>query len=200
MHPDHKHRPARTLEPDLLLAGYAAGYFPMAESRHGEIQWYSPNPRAVIPLDGLVISRSLAQTVRKRVFDIRIDTAFESVMRACAGREETWISDDIIASYAELHRLGHAHSIECWQQGNLVGGLYGVSLGAAFFGESMFSGVRDASKVALVFLVEHLNKRAFRLLDTQFLTPHLARLGAVEIPRGEYLKQLRLAIPEECQF
>ena len=182
------------IQPDLLLAAYAAGYFPMADSRNGPIHWYSPDPRAIIPIDTLRISRSLRQTLTKKLFEIRVNTAFEEVMRACAEREETWISEDIIQSYVNLHHMGFAHSVESWQEGKLVGGLYGVSLGAAFFGESMFSLKRDASKVALVALVKQLRKQNFELLDTQFITPHLTQFGTTEISREEYLSLLKQAI------
>jgi leucyl/phenylalanyl-tRNA--protein transferase len=189
-----------SIPPGTLLAGYAGGYFPMADSREGEIYWYSPDPRGILPLDRLKVSRSLRQTIRKETFTIRCDTAFEEVMRNCAEREETWISQPIIDSYCELRRLGFAHSVEAWKDGELAGGLYGVALGAAFFGESMFSVRRDASKAALVALVSRLKERRFELLDTQFLTPHLARLGAVEIPRDDYLKLLKKAVGKERRF
>jgi leucyl/phenylalanyl-tRNA--protein transferase len=188
------------IPPHILLQGYATGYFPMADSREGEIYWYSPDPRGVFPLDKVKISRSLRQTLKKNVFDIRLNTAFEDVIRKCAERNETWISEAIIKSYNELHRLGFAHSVEAWHDDALAGGLYGVAFGAAFFGESMFSIVRDASKVALVSLVERLKRRKFELLDTQFLTPHLSRLGAVEISRAEYLSILHKAVVKERQF
>ncbi len=166
----------------------------MADSRNGEIGWYSPDPRAIIPLDGLRISRSLRQTLRKGALEIRWNTRFEQVIRACAERHETWISEEIVAGYRTLFDLGYAHSVEAWNAGQLVGGLYGVALGAAFFGESMFSRTRDASKVALVKLVERLNARKFELLDTQYLTPHLIRLGAVSIPRPDYIELLKHAL------
>ena len=188
------------IEPDLLLAAYAAGYFPMADSRGGSIHWYSPDPRAIIPLNGFKVSRSLRQVLSKNLFEIRLNTSFEEVMRACAEREETWISEDIIKSYLRLHCLGYAHSVETWRKGNLVGGLYGVALGAAFFGESMFSRVRDASKVTLVHLVERLHAKKFELLDTQFITPHLARFGAVEISREKYLALLATAVNKQRHF
>jgi leucyl/phenylalanyl-tRNA--protein transferase len=188
------------IEPDFLLAAYAAGYFPMAESREGPIGWLSPDPRAIIPLDGFRVSRSLRQTLKKRSFEVRIDTAFEQVMRFCAEREETWISEEIIASYAGLHHSGHALSVEAWREGALVGGLYGVAIGGAFFGESMFSRAREASKVALAWLVDRMRERRFELLDTQFLTPHLVSLGAVEIPREEYLRLLTRALQVRCRF
>ena len=188
------------LEPELLLAAYASGYFPMADSPHGNIRWYSPDPRAVIPLDGFTISRSLRQTIRKKIFDVKVDTAFEDVIRGCAARHETWISEEIVQSYLELHRRGFGHSVEVWRGMRLAGGLYGVALGAAFFGESMFSRERDASKVALVALVDRLRQRHFELLDTQYTTPHLAGLGVVEIPKAEYLGLLDNALRKQPPF
>ncbi|MGA2624506.1 MAG: leucyl/phenylalanyl-tRNA--protein transferase [Bacteroidota bacterium] len=189
----HSHQTG-AIEPELLLAAYASGFFPMADSRNGEIRWYSPDPRAIIPLDTFRISRSLRQTLKKNLFLIRWNTSFEEVMRSCAEREDTWISEEIIESYLGLHRLGCAHSVESWREGRLSGGLYGVALGGAFFGESMFSRERDASKVALVCLVERLRENGFDLLDTQFLTPHLARFGTVEISRKKYLALLKKAV------
>lgn len=192
----HSHQ-AGTVEPELLLAAYASGFFPMADSRNGEIRWYSPDPRAIIPLDTFRVSRSLRQTLKKHLFLIRWNTSFEEVMRSCAEREDTWISEEIIESYLELHRLGCAHSVESWREGRLSGGLYGVALGGAFFGESMFSRERDASKVALVRLVERLRENGFELLDTQFITPHLARFGTVEISRKKYLTLLKKAVMKQ---
>ncbi len=180
----------------LLLSAYASGYFPMADPATGEIKWYSPDPRTIIPLDAFSVSRSLRQTIRKRIFDVRFDAAFEEVIRSCGGREETWISEDIVESYCELHRLGYARSVETWKEGKLAGGLYGVALGKAFFGESMFSRERDASKVALVALVDWLKEGGYLLLDTQFMTPHLQHFGAKEIPREEYLALLKKAVGE----
>lgn len=163
----------------------------MADPDEGDaIYWYAPDPRAIIPLDTFYVSKNLAKLVRRGIFEIRYDTAFEAVMRGCANREKTWISEEIITAYTALHHLGFAHSVECWKDGHLAGGLYGVALGGAFFGESMFTRVRDASKVALVHLVERLQQNGFVLLDTQFITPHLARFGAVEIPRNEYERRL----------
>jgi len=188
------------IKPEFLLSSYANGYFPMADSRSGTIRWYSPDPRAIIPLDGLRISRSLQQTIKKGIFAIAIDTAFDDVMHGCADRNETWISEEIFRSYHELYRLGFAHSVETWKDGELVGGLYGVALGGAFFGESMFSRVRDASKVALVKLVEQLRSKEFELLDTQFITPHLAHFGTVEIPREEYLRLVKRAVKKQRSF
>jgi leucyl/phenylalanyl-tRNA--protein transferase len=179
---------------------YRSGYFPMAEPRSGEIQWYSPDPRAIFDLKEFRIPRSLSLTMKKKEFEIQLNRDFEAVMRRCAERDETWISEGVIQSYVKLYRLGFAHSVECWREEELVGGLYGVSIAGAFFGESMFSIGRDASKVALVYLVDHLKERGFELLDTQFLTPHLARFGAKEIPRKEYLERLERALKKKCIF
>ncbi len=187
------------LTPPVLVSAYANGVFPMAVE--GEIEWFSPDPRAIIPLDEFHASKTLMQTYRQGRFEIRLNTAFEAVMRACADRlEGTWISEEIIAAYVRLHELGLAHSVEAWREGELAGGLYGVALGGAFFGESMFSRQRDASKIALVALVERLQARSFSLLDVQFLTSHLERFGAVEIPRDEYLDRLEEAAQQEVRF
>ena len=167
------------IDPEILLGAYASGIFPMSPSGSEEIDWYSPDPRAIIPLDTFKISRSLSQTLKKRKFKVQVDTAFEEVMRQCGGREETWISETIVQSYLHLHKLGFAHSVESWHENKLVGGLYGVAFGAAFFGESMFSTMRDASKVALVRLVERMKEQGYELLDTQFTTPHLLQFGVV---------------------
>ncbi len=184
----------------LLIEAYSNGYFPMAQSRSGPIWWYSPDPRAILPLDRFKISRSLRQRARKGTYEIRIDTAFEAVINACADRDETWISDEIIRGYIALHNDGFAHSVESWHDEALAGGLYGVSISGAFFGESMFSRETDASKVALVALVEHLRKRKFALLDSQFINEHIRQFGAREIPRVEYLRQLRAALKAETNF
>lgn len=191
------------LTPEILLRAYAEGLFPMAERRADPtLYWVSPEKRGVIPLDTFHVPHRLARTVRSGRFTVTADQAFSDVMQACAapapGREETWINGEILRLYTALHSSGHAHSIECWQAGELVGGLYGVRLGAAFFGESMFSRVRDASKVALVHLVEGLKRGGFALLDTQFITAHLARFGAVEIPRDQYLLKLANALNREA--
>lgn len=193
-----EHRPM--LEPDFLLLAYCNGYFPMASGRNGAIEWYSPDPRAIIPLDRFRVSRSLRQTIRKGKFEVRIDTAYEEVMRACAEREETWISEEIIRAYVELHHKGYAHSVETWLGGMLVGGLYGVAVRGAFFGESMFSRMTDASKVALAFLVNRLRERGFLLLDAQFMTEHLRKFGAAEVPRAEYLQLLAKALDLDVLF
>lgn len=192
-----------SLTPDLLLYAYSQGIFPMADpDEGGEVYWYAPDPRTVIPLDERFhIPSTLRKRVRQEPFEVRADSAFEEVMRACAapgaGRETTWISEEIVQTYTALHRAGYAHSVECWEGGDLVGGLYGVALGGAFFGESMFHRARDASKVALVHLVERLRRGGFSLLDTQFLTDHLARFGAYEISRSEYERRLSAALRVE---
>jgi leucyl/phenylalanyl-tRNA--protein transferase len=167
---------------DALLNAYASGWFPMAAAP-GEIRWYSPDPRGIIPLDAFHVPARLARTLRKSSFDIRLDTAFRDVIQACAERDDedgNWIDGEIIESYCALHAKGFAHSVEAWQDGRLAGGLYGVALGGAFFGESMFHHARDASKAALVALVDHLRHRGFVLLDTQWVTDHLLQFGAIE--------------------
>ena len=194
---------APSLTPELLLRAYAEGLFPMANQRDDPaLYWVSPEKRGIIPLNDFHVPRRLARTIRSGRFQITSDLAFGEVMRACAepaeGRGQTWINDEILRLYGALHASGHAHSVECWQGGELVGGLYGVRLGAAFFGESMFSFARDASKVALAKLVETLRRGGFMLLDTQFLTRHLATFGAYEIPRSEYLVLLHRAIAEDA--
>jgi leucyl/phenylalanyl-tRNA--protein transferase len=191
------------LTPFLLLNAYSQGIFPMAD-HDGAIYWYDPDPRAILPLDDFHVPRRLARTMRQGQFDIKVDTAFEAVMRACAepaaGRETSWINDEIIRVYTELFQSGFAHSVESWQAGNLVGGLYGVSLRGLFAGESMFSRETDASKVALVHLVERLRLGGFSLLDTQFTTAHLTRFGVIEIPRDEYKLRLAEAMLVDANF
>lgn len=188
------------LSPQMLLSGYAQGIFPMAHE-DGEIYWYDPDPRTIIPLKAFHISRSLHRTLRKKPFEIRYNHAFTAVMHACAtSHGSTWISTDIITAYSHLHHIGFAHSVECWLNGSLVGGLYGVSLGGLFAGESMFHTATDASKVALVYLVRTLTASGFQLLDTQFTTDHLARFGAVEIPRDLYKARLAKALAVPAQF
>jgi leucyl/phenylalanyl-tRNA--protein transferase len=185
---------------DLLLHAYRNGVFPMAIDG-GEIGWFSPDPRALIPLDERFhVPHGLKRTLKKGSFEIRIDTAFAEVMLCCAGRKDRWISSVIRDSYVNLHRLGMAHSVETWLENRLVGGLYGVAVGGAFFGESMFHKVTDASKVALYALVQRLRERNFTLLDTQWITPHLAKFGAYEIPRRVYLERLKAAIERKCAF
>jgi leucyl/phenylalanyl-tRNA--protein transferase len=187
------------LPADLLLHAYRNAVFPMA-MESGEIAWFSPDPRAIIPLDTFHIPHGLRRSLKKSLFDVRVDTDFEAVMRGCAHRDETWINEEIVESYVHLHRLGHAHSVETWLDGQLVGGLYGVSLGGAFFGESMFHEATDASKIALCALVDRLNSRGFALLDTQWITPHLRTFGALEIPRSVYRQLLAASLARNCQF
>jgi leucyl/phenylalanyl-tRNA--protein transferase len=196
---------SRRLTPEIVLRAYAEGVFPMAERRDSaDLFWVSPEQRGIIPLDAFHIPKRLARTVRSDKFHVTADIAFVDVMRACAepaqGREQSWINTDILRLYTALHASGHAHSIECWRDGKLAGGLYGVSLGAAFFGESMFSRETDASKVALVHLVARLIDGGYQLLDTQFITSHLARFGTIEIPRDEYLMRLDRAIARRAYW
>jgi leucyl/phenylalanyl-tRNA--protein transferase len=197
------HGPALT--PKILLSAYAQGLFPMAEGRDDPtLYWVSPEQRGIIPLETFHVSHRLARTIRSRRFTITSNTAFTDVMRACAaprpGREQTWINDEILRLYTALHAGGHAHSVECWRDGSLVGGLYGVSLGGAFFVESMFSHERDASKVALVHLVNRLKRDGFVLLDAQFLTRHLESFGAVEVSREHYLGLLQHALTHQAAW
>jgi leucyl/phenylalanyl-tRNA---protein transferase len=185
---------------DLLLYAYRSGAFPMA-AHNGEISWFSPDPRALIPVDDRFhVPHGLQRTLKKRLFEVRINTCFEAVMRACSKRKETWINDEIISSYVNLHHLGHAHSVETWFEGKLAGGLYGVALHGAFFGESMFHEVTDASKVALHALVSRMRERKMPLLDTQWTTPHLLNFGTYEVPRAKYLKLLRSALDVDSTF
>ncbi len=187
------------ITPDLLLRAYSIGLFPMADSADDpDLFWVEPELRGIIPLDDFHVSKSLAKTIRRAPFDIRYDTAFEAVMESCAApapdRPTTWINGRILSLYTALHHMGHAHSVEAWEGDELVGGLYGVSLGAAFFGESMFSRRTDASKICLVHLVERLRRNGFRLLDTQFTTEHLKSFGAIDVPKARYVKMLERAI------
>lgn len=192
------------ITPEMVEERYARGLFPMANPGWGPvITWHCPSHRAIIPLDGFHISRSLAHTLKKQAFTVTFDHAFDEVMAACADRgdpEETWISDDIKRVYAELHGLGKAHSAEVWVDGALAGGVYGVHFGAAFFAESKFHRVRDMSKVALTHLVWRLRAHGFQLLEVQYLTPHLERLGAVEVPNRQYRKLLAAALRVKCDF
>ena len=184
-----------SIDPDLLLRAYAIGVFPMADSRDArEVFWVEPKRRAILPLDGFRMSRSLRKTIRSGTFQVTRDKAFGDVLRRCSEREETWINAQIEAGFNRLHRLGHAHSIECWHDGALAGGLYGVKLGGAFFGESMFSAKTDASKVALAWLVARLNVGGYSLLDCQFMTDHLRSLGAVEMLQSDYVTMLSSAL------
>src|SRR6266850_2939646 len=187
------------IDSELLLQRYRLGVFPMA-MEDDSIAWFSPDPRAIIPLEDFHVPHALRRVARKKVFEIKIDNRFGEVVRACAKRKDTWISREIIESYERLHELGHAHSVEAWSKNKLAGGLYGVAIGGGFFGESMFHRVTDASKIALVALVEHLRARKFVLLDTQWLTPHLAQFGAIEISRTEYLHLLTGAVELPREF
>jgi leucyl/phenylalanyl-tRNA--protein transferase len=197
--------PGYRIPPDLLMKAYASGVFPMAESASDpDVFWVRPETRGVIPLDAFHVPRSLKKVVRQERFDIRIDSDFEGVIDACAEqrdeRRSTWINAPIREAYVQLFARGHCHSVEAWREERLVGGLYGVKLGRAFFGESMFSRETDASKVCLVHLVERLRERGFALLDTQFTTEHLKRFGAIDVPRRRYEKLLEKALQGEARF
>jgi leucyl/phenylalanyl-tRNA--protein transferase len=192
-------RAPEPLDPMLVINAYTQGIFPMAD-HFGSIRWYAPDLRAILEHDDLHVSRSLRATLRKRLYEVRMDTQFEAVMRCCADREETWINEAFITAYTQLHYAGLAHSVEAWKDGELVGGLYGVALGGAFMGESMFSRATDASKICLVALVEHLKVRGYVLHDVQFWTPHLAMSGVKEIPRNEYERRLKEALRLRCTW
>lgn len=189
------------ITPDLLLNAYAMGIFPMAERRDDpDIFWVDPRRRGVFPLDGFHLSRSLIRRMVRMAPRVTVNAAFADVLEGCADREETWINDEIRSLYQTLHGMGRAHSLEVWDGDQLIGGVYGVTVGAAFFGESMFSRRTDASKIALAYLVDRLRLGGFRLFDTQFLTPHLASLGAVEVTRAEYHRQLEQALDAQADF
>ena len=196
----YKHK----LTAEQLLYGYANGIFPMAEGKKGHIYWYAPDPRAIIPIESYRPQRSLRPIINKRVFEIRFNTCFEKVITHCAAPRKTdtntWISEEIIRAYTDLHHKGFAHSVEAFQEGELAGGLYGISLGAAFFGESMFYLRPNASKVAFYYLIEQLKKQQFELLDTQFINDNVERYGAIEIPQEEYLSILEKAITKQVSF
>ena len=193
------------LTPEILLRTYAAGIFPMAESAEDPtLFWVDPETRGILPLDKFRVSRGLQRKLRRGLFEVRCDTVFEEVVRACAAktseRPTTWINEEIIRLYLGLHTMGHAHSVECWQDGKLAGGLYGVCIGGAFFGESMFSRATDASKIALAHLVARLRRGGYRLLDTQFATSHLEQFGVTEIGRNEYQAILSSALAADASF
>lgn len=189
------------LDPAALLYGYANGVFPMAESKDdANVFWVKPKMRGILPLESLHVSHSMRRFLKKNPFEIRFDSDFEATVRACADREETWINKTIFDAYVTLFQNGCAHSVECYENGELAGGLYGVSLKSAFFGESMFSRRTNASKTALFHLVERLKNGGFTLLDTQFLTPHLASMGGIEIPQEDYLILLRAALRKDASF
>ena len=191
------------LTAEALVYAYASGVFPMAEET-GEILWYSPDPRAIIPIDSYKSAKSLKPIINQKRFEIRVNTSFEQVMRNCAlpraTEDETWISEELVQAYTSLHKMGLAHSVEAWQDGILVGGLYGVALGGAFFGESMFSLVSNSSKVAFHYLVQILREQNYSLLDSQFMNDNVLRYGAIEIPRSEYKKRLAKALKSTCDF
>jgi leucyl/phenylalanyl-tRNA--protein transferase len=190
--------------PPVLLDAYRHGIFPWPMERYDPVLWWCPNPRAILPLDGFLASRRLLRRIRCREFQVTSDRAFREVMQGCTsgpGREEgTWIIPEMIDAYTHLHELGHAHSVEVWRAGHLVGGTYGVTIGGLFAAESMFHRARDASKVALYSLVQHLNTRGYQLLDVQQWTPHTGTLGVIEIPRSEYLKRLAKAVDLDVTF
>lgn len=194
----------KPITPQQIIEAYACGAFPMADGRHGEVHWYTADPRAILPLDNFHIPRSLARFRRKKLFDIKFDTAFAEVIQACADYREhspgQWINDDIINIFCDLHEHGLTHSIEAWQDGQLVGGLYGLALGGAFFGESMFSRASNASKVCLVETVEHLQQRGFVLFDVQFHNDHLEQFGVVEVPKVRYMALLNAALKQEVAW
>lgn len=193
-----------SLDAPTLLYAYSRGYFPMADPDDGQLYWYDPDPRAIIPLESAHVPRRLARTIRQGVFEIRYDSSFEAVLHGCAasapGRETTWLSEELERLYAELHHLGFAHSAEAYREGELVGGVYGVCLGGFFAGESMFSRSRDASKVALVSLLARLRERGYALFDVQFMNPHLRQFGAREIPRQAYKQRLAAALRERPRW
>lgn len=189
----------REFTPALVLAAYGAGIFPMGE-RGGRISWHSPDPRCIFDLEQFHTPKRLARTYRKGVFEMKVNQNWDAVIRKCAERDTTWITEPIIAVYTRLHQAGFAHSVEAYVDGKLAGGLYGVSLGGAFFGESMFHEVTDASKISLVYLVERMRSRGFTLLDSQFMTEHLSTFAAINISRNDYLKRLEQAIQQSCDF
>ncbi len=188
------------IPPEVLITAYKHGYFPMAESKNGPIYWHSPDPRAIIPLENVKIHKSVRQTIKRQELQFKVNTDFETVIKKCAQRSETWINDEIIDSYINLHHLGYAHSVEVFKGDKLVGGLYGVAIGGAFFGESMFTKITNASKAAFFYLAYRLKNKGFILLDTQYINPHTELLGAVEISAEEYMKILKIAITLPVEF
>ncbi len=187
------------LTPELLLRAYAMGVFPMGDES-GAIAWYSPDPRCIFDLERFHVPRRLLRTIRQGGFEMAVNGAWSEVLRSCAERDTTWINEEICHAYTRLHEMGYAHTVEAYKDGKLAGGLYGVAIGGAFFGESMFHKVTDASKVCLVYLVERLKQRGFRLLDSQYMTSHLSTFGAVTISRQEYLLRLEQALRLDCRF
>ncbi|MCE9519892.1 MAG: leucyl/phenylalanyl-tRNA--protein transferase [Verrucomicrobia bacterium] len=181
------------IEPSVLISAYSSGIFPMG-MENGRLSWFSPDPRGILPIADFHVPRSTRAELLRSGFEIRVNTMFNNVVLACSGRQQTWITKEIITSYERLHKMGYAHSVETWRDDKLLGGLYGVSIGGAFFGESMFSNAPSASKAALVWLMEHLKNRSFILHDTQWTTPHLAMFGGYEIPRDDYIRTLEGAV------
>ncbi len=194
-----KQRSMNQFTPQLVLSAYMQAIFPMG-FEDGSIRWYSPDPRCIFDLDDFHVPQRLARTYRKKKFDMRVDTAWDEVIRACALRSSTWITDDIIQVYTQLHKMGFAHSVEAFYEGKLAGGLYGISIGGAFMGESMFHNVTDASKVSLVYLVERMKERGFVLLDSQYMTDHLGTFNAKSISKTEYVARLNKALALNCKF
>ena len=188
------------LQPDVLQLAYSQGYFPMPDPQTEEILWFSPDPRAIIPLDGLHVSRSLRRKLNQNTYRVTFNRCFSEVMKKCGNRPDTWINEEFLVAYQQMHELGMAHSVEAWQGDQLVGGVYGVHLAGAFFAESKFHTATDASKVALYHLVQHLRKHKFSLLEVQFMTPHLATLGAQNVPASEYRSLLRNALSKPTHF
>lgn len=188
------------LTPDIVISAYTQGFFPMADEEDGDIYWHCPDPRAIIPLDNIKKPRSLRQSIRKYNFEFKLNKNFDYVIRSCGDRENTWISEEIIEVYNELNIMGFAHSVECHIGDSIVGGLYGISIGGAFFGESMFNTKTDAAKGAFYFLAEHLRKKSFILLDSQYINPFTKQLGAKEISRNDYIKLLNKALALPCKF
>jgi leucyl/phenylalanyl-tRNA--protein transferase len=186
--------------PEIVLNAYRLGYFPMADSKDGDIYWHSPDPRAIFPIDVIKFDKNVIKKIRRGDFKFTIDNNFENVILECANRENTWINDEIIDTYIELHNMGYAHSIETWKDGNIVGGLYGVAIGGAFFGESMFNKVSDSSKAAFYFLINHLREKKYVLLDSQYINDFTQKLGAILIPKKKYMKLLEYAISLDREF
>ncbi len=197
---EKKNETKKIIPQELLIVAYQNGVFPMGEKNNDIINWYFPNPRAILPLKNFKISRSLKQVLKKNKFQIKINSSFNEVIKNCADRKETWVSQIIIDSYISLYKNGFAHSVETWENGNLVGALYGVAIGSAFFGESMYSKVSNASKIALYYLVERLKEKKFTLLEIQFLTEHLKKFGGIEIDSESYLTILKNAVRKKRKF
>ena len=195
-----KFDPKELLKPDNMLRLYASGAFPMADDKTGAINWYMPDVRSIIPLDNYKIPRSARKAIKKKNFEIKLDEDFTQVIMRCSDRKETWISEELIKAYKRLRKRGHVHTVETWLDGELVGGLYGVTFRGAFFGESMFSSVSEASKAALVALINHLIEKDFLLLDVQYMTEHLQMFGAIEISFDEYKKLLHNSYTRGCEF